>query len=109
MANRYVWSGATGTATGASWANAHTTIQSAIAAGAAGDTYFVAHDHAQTAASSISISPNGSQGSPDRFICVNRAGSVPPVAADLRDTASVTTTGAANITFTVASRKAMFW
>lgn len=100
MAVRYIYSGAGGAGTGADWANAHTTLAAAITAGAAGDTYYLAHDHAETQATSLSLSLKGTAASPDRFICVNRSGSVPPVAADLRATASASTTGATNLTLT---------
>src|SRR4051812_1910841 len=83
MANRYVYSGAAGTATGADWTNAHTTLTAAITSGAAGDVYYVAHDHSETAASSVTLTFKGTAATPDRVLCVNRAGSVPPVAADL--------------------------
>lgn len=95
MADRYVYSGATGSGTGADWANAHTTLAAAVSAASAGDRYFVADDHAETQASNMSISFKGSKQSPDRILCVRRVGgSVPPVAADLRKTATITTTGA---------------
>lgn len=96
MANRYVYSGATGTGTGADWTNAHTTLAAAITASTAGDTFFVAHDHAETTAAALTLTFKGTSTAPDRVLAVNRAGSVPPVAADLvaTPTATVTTTGA---------------
>lgn len=93
MANRYIWSGATGTGTGADWANAHTTTAASITASTAGDTHFWAHDHAESTAAALTLTPKGTAAAPDKFLCVNRAGSVPPVAADLATTASITTTG----------------
>lgn len=98
MASWYVYSGAAGAGTGADWANACTTLGAAITLGAAGDTYYVAHDHAQTQASALTITQKGTAASPDNVYCVDRAGSVPPVAADLRATASITTTGTNAIT-----------
>lgn len=108
MADWYVYSGATGTAAGTSWTNATTTLQAAITLGAAGDTYYVAHDHAETAAAATTITFKGTAAAIDRVICVDRAGSVPPVAADLRPptlsgttwtpTATITTTGANALT-----------
>jgi hypothetical protein len=83
MANRYVYSGAAGTGTGADWTNAHTTLAAAITASTAGDTFFVAHDHNETTAASVTLTFKGSAATPDRVLCVNRAGSVPPVDADL--------------------------
>lgn len=94
MASIYVYSGAAGAGTGADWANAYTTLTAAIAGGAAGDTYYVAHDHAESTAGAVTLSWKGTPAAPDRCLCVNRAGTVPPVAADLRTTATVTTTGA---------------
>ena len=97
MANWYVWSGATGTGTGADWANAYTTLNAAATAKAAGDVFFVAHDHVQTSAVALTITFAGTEALPNRVYCVNRAGSVPPVAADLRTTAQISTTGASAI------------
>lgn len=98
MANRYVYSGAAGGGTGADWANAHTTLTAAITAASAGDIYYVAHDHAESTAGAVTLTFKGTITTPDRVLCVNRAGTVPPVAADLRTTATVTTTGANAIT-----------
>jgi hypothetical protein len=83
MAARYVWSGATGTGSGASWANAHVSLTAAITASSAGDTFYVAHDHAETTAAALTLTFKGTAAAPDRILCVNRGGSVPPVAADL--------------------------
>lgn len=99
MANVYVYSGAAGAGTGADWANAYTTLAAAFTAKAAGDDFWVAHDHAETQASAMTLAPPGSAANPNRVICVNRSGSVPPVSADLRTTATITTTGANAITY----------
>lgn len=99
MASWYVYSGAAGTGSGADWANAKTTLAAAITAGVAGDTYYIANDHAESSGSVTSISAKGTITAPDLFLCVNRAGSVPPVAADLTTGASITTTGATQLTF----------
>lgn len=98
MANWYVYSAAAGAGTGADWTNAYTTLAAACTAKAAGDTFFVAHDHAETQGSAITITSPGTEVTPCRIYCVNRAGSVPPVAADLRTTATITTTGSFGIT-----------
>lgn len=97
MASYYVYSGATGGGTGADWANAYTTLAAACAAKAAGDVFYVAHDHAETQASTITITSPGTAVNPCFFYCVNRVGSVPPVSADLRTTATISTTGNSNI------------
>lgn len=100
MANVYVYSGAAGAGTGADWANAYTTLAAALTAKAAGDDFWVADDHAETQASAMTLTSPGTAASPCRIFCVRRSGgSVPPVAADLRTTATVTTTGANAISF----------
>jgi hypothetical protein len=100
MANYYVYSGAAGAGTGADWANAFTTLAAALTADAAGDTIYVAHDHAETQAGNMTLATSGTAPLPCRILCVNRAGTVPPVAADLATTATVTTTSTGTITFT---------
>lgn len=92
MANVYVDGNAAGAGTGADWANAYTTLGAATAAKAAGDTFYVAHNHAETAAAAKTITFPGTAASPNRVLCVNSGGSVPPVSADLRTTATITTT-----------------
>lgn len=65
---------------------------------AAGDTVFVGSDHAETQSTSISIGSNGTMASPLRMVCVARPSSaIPPVAADLATTATVSVTGANSI------------
>lgn len=100
MASYYVYSGAAGAGTGADWANAFTTLDGAFSGKAAGDIFYVADDHAQTQASALTLTSPGTVASPCFVYCVLRTGgSVPPVSADLRTTATVTTTGANAITF----------
>lgn len=99
MANWYVRSAATGTGTGADWTNAKTTLAAAFAAGAAGDTFFVSDDHAETQATAMTLTSPGTAASPCLVLCVHHLGSVPPVSADLRTTATITTTGASAITY----------
>jgi hypothetical protein len=89
MADFYVWSGATGTANGSSWANAYTTLGAATGV-AAGSRIFVAHDHSELTASAT-LNFLGTVANPTKVICANRAGSVPPVSADRRTTAQVAT------------------
>lgn len=100
MASYYVWSGAAGAANGTSWANAYTTLALAFATGkTAGDVFYVAHDHLEATAGSLTLTVAASSAAnPIKVICVNRAGSVPPVSADRRTTAqvTVTTTGGLN-------------
>jgi hypothetical protein len=99
MAVYYVYSGAAGSNNGSSWANAFTTLTTAFATEAAGDTLYVAHDHAETTAGTVTLTSSGTATTPTKIVCVNRAGSVPPVSADRRATAQVLVTGANTLTF----------
>lgn len=98
MAVYYVYSGAGGSNNGSSWANAFTTLTTAFATEVAGDTLYVAHDHAESTAGAVTLTSSGTLTNPTKIICVNRAGSVPPVSADRLATAQITTTGANSIT-----------
>lgn len=100
MAVYYVYSGAGGSNNGSDWANAFTTLTTAFATEVAGDTLYVAHDHAETTVGSITLTSSGTVANPTKIICVNRAGSVPPVSADRRATAQVTGTGTCIIALT---------
>ena len=55
MASYYVWSAAAGTGTGASWANAYPDLTAAFSGKVAGDVLFVAHDHAESTASAVTL------------------------------------------------------
>jgi hypothetical protein len=94
MAAVYVRSGAGGAATGADWANAYLTLAAALTAKAAGDVFYISEDHAETQASAMTMTSPGTVSNPCFAYCVNHAGSVPPVSADLATTATITTTGA---------------
>jgi hypothetical protein len=98
MASYYVYSGAVGAGTGADWANAYTTLATATSGKATSDIFYIAHDHNEATAGTITISiPALGQ-----FLCVNRAGSVPPVAADLMTGAQVKTSGNNAITLSLS-------
>jgi hypothetical protein len=97
VANKYLYSGAAGAATGADWANAYLTIAAAAAGMAAGDDLWVASDHNESTAGSVTANFPGTFASPNRIISVSRAGSTPPVAADVLAGARITNTTAANI------------
>lgn len=103
MTLRYVRSGAPGAGTGADWTNAYTTLAAALTAAAAGDTIYVSEDHAESQASAITFNSPGTLANPVLVVCVNHSGSVPPVSADLRKTATVTATGNSAIRFNGAS------
>lgn len=96
MASYYVRSGAGGSANGSSWANAYLTLAAAFSGKAAGDTFYVSEDHAETLGSTIILTSPGTRANPCKVICVNHSGSVPPVSADLRTTATISMTGASN-------------
>jgi hypothetical protein len=96
MAIYYVYSGAGGSNNGSSWANAFTTLATAYATEVAGDTLYVAHDHAESAAGQT-LTSSGTIANPTKVVCVDRAGSVPPVSADRRATATITASGGNNI------------
>lgn len=100
MASYYVYSAAAGAGTGADWANAYTTLATAISGKAAGDVFYVADDHAESTAGAITYTFPGTAASPNRVLCALRSGgSVPPVPADLRTTGAITSTGTNTITF----------
>lgn len=100
MAAYYVYSAAAGAGTGADWANAYTTLTLAVAGKAAGDIFYIAHDHAESTAGAVTITSPGTSAAPCQFLCALRTGSVPPVSADLRTTATVATTGANHLVLT---------
>jgi hypothetical protein len=99
VANRYVYHGGSNTSPYDTWAKAATTLATAVTGAAAGDYFFIASDHAESTAAAVSWTFTGTAASPCRFISVNRAGSVPPVAADILAGASISTTGNSSITF----------
>ncbi len=69
-----------------------------MCAKSAGDTFYVASDHAETQASAMTNTSPGIVANMCFIICVDHTGTVPPVSADLRTTATISTTGASNIT-----------
>jgi hypothetical protein len=93
-----------GTSFGA-WAAPHKTMVRALntgwmdsGAGVGRQQIFVGHDHAETqSTAAISFPVHGTNnlnnGNSMDIICVNTAGSVPPVSADLSTAGSITTTG----------------
>lgn len=97
MAAKFVRSGAAGAGTGADWANAYTTLAAGFAGSAAGGTLWVADDHAETQASAMTLTSPGTINNWCLVYCVDHT-VASPGAADLKLTATVTTTGANNIT-----------
>lgn len=97
MAVKFVRSSATGAGTGADWTNAITTLAAALTASSAGDTIWVADDHAETQASAMTLTSPGTAANPVFIYCVDHTVSSPG-AGDLKMAGSVTTTGASAIT-----------
>lgn len=94
--NTAVWTEVTGNAT-YGWTAAHARLFNAFAWNASGDNIFLSSDHAETQATSNALSTGANDFNTTRIISVNRAGSVPPVAADVLAGATITTTGASPI------------
>jgi hypothetical protein len=104
MTLRCVYSGATGAGTGADFTNAYTTLGAAITAAAAGDTYAIANDHAETAAANTTFTFKGTSANPDFIYVVNRLTmGASPASADLTtintSTFHITVTGAVTVQF----------
>lgn len=76
------------------WKAPHARLLNALAAtwGAAGDNFYIGGNHAETQASAMVLAIPGTAASINNLYCVSATGSVPPVSADLRTTATVTTT-----------------
>lgn len=93
--NTVVWTECTGQeadqASG-NWKAPHASLSNAAAWGAAGDTFFVGKTHAWTQAAAMTIAVPGTLAAPCTVLCVDEAGSVPPVAADVSTGATETTT-----------------
>lgn len=70
MAEFYLKSSATGSANGSSWANAFTTLASAIVAMSAGDTLYISPTHDETTASAVTYTFPGTVASPNQVLCV---------------------------------------
>jgi hypothetical protein len=102
MASYYVWSAAAGSANGSSWVNAYLTLGAAFTGKAAGDVFYVAHDHSEATAG-FALNSTGTVANPSKVICVDRGGTVPPVSADRRTTAQIATTTTGAITLATGS------
>ncbi len=102
--NTAVWTEVTGNST-YGWSAAHARLKNAVVSTwmAAGDTCYVASNHSYLTAASYSIQVVGTVSAPSFVICVNAAGSVPPVSADLATGAVEGTTGANGVLFGAAA------
>lgn len=93
----YVRSAATGTGDGLSWTNAKTTFAAAATAASAGDTGYIADDHAENGSANTTITlPEGS-----KWFCMDHT-VASPGDANRKTTATVSLTGAFGITLTGA-------
>lgn len=100
-----------GTGFGA-WAAAHARLNNALATNwgdstalpgpngtnvfPGGQTFYAGDDHAESGASNIDHTSRGSEGIPFYVLCVDHLGSLPPVEADARTTATISTAGHIN-------------
>ncbi|PBB20554.1 hypothetical protein [Mesorhizobium sp. WSM4313] len=107
MTAYYVRSGAAGAGTGADWANAYTTLAAAYSGKAAGDIFYISEDHAESQATTLTLTSPGTLSNPCLVLCVNHSGSVPPVSADLRTTATISTTG--NVAINIAGNGTFYY
>jgi hypothetical protein len=80
---------------GSTWALAKATLAAALTAAGAGGTVYVSDNHAETQASAMALTSPGTAASPTVVLCVDDAAEPPTTRAT---TATVTTTGAFNIT-----------
>jgi len=85
---------------GSTWALAKATLAGAGAIDAAGDTVYVSQNHAESSASLVQPPWNGTAAAPIRIICADDSAEPPTQAAT---GASVTTTGASDISLTFGS------
>lgn len=76
---------------GSTWALAKATLAGAFTAASAGDTIYVSDNHAETQASTMTLTSPGTAASPIYVICVDDSAEPPTT---LATTATVTTTGA---------------
>jgi hypothetical protein len=97
MTIRYLYNAAGGADNGTSWADAYETLAAAFTGSTAGDTIYVADDHAETQGSAMTLTSPGTIANPVYVICADRGGTVPPVSADITTGASLSTTGAFSI------------
>lgn len=100
--NTVTWTslGVVGNFTG--WQAPHQRILNALGSGwsQVGNTIYVGDNHAETRSTSYDLTAGGGTvANPIKVLCVDRAGSLPPVAADLKTTATVSVTGATFIAF----------
>lgn len=82
---------------GSTWALAKATLAAALTAAGAGGTVYVSQSHAETQASAMTLASPGTAGSITKVLCGNDSAEPP---TSLATTATVSTTGTNNISFT---------
>jgi hypothetical protein len=89
----------------AAWGAPHARLANALASGwaAAGDKIYLSNVHAETQASLLTLTFPGTAAAPNKVLCVDPNGAVPPGEGDLQTTASIATTGAFGQTFSGAA------
>lgn len=100
--NTAVWTCIQATGSYADWAAPFARLASVFGTGwaAAGDTVYVGSDHAETQATSMTVTCTGTAALPNKILCINGAAALPAASASLAVTASVATTGATQIILT---------
>lgn len=99
MADKYLRNSASGSATGADWANAYTTLVAAFAGMSAGGRLFVADDHAESQTTSMTLTSPGTAASPCIVICVNTHTVEPPTGVATSATITTATNATVPISF----------
>jgi hypothetical protein len=105
MAFWYVRSGATGTASGASWTDAKTTLAAALAVASSGDTFWLADDHSESQSTNLTLASPGTISNPCLIFSVDHTVANPVgVASALKvDNYTLGTTACATITTSVSA------
>jgi hypothetical protein len=90
----------------ANWGAPHARFNNALTTnwGDTGTKHYIGDDHAEAQTNSIGLTARGSNDTPLDVLCVDHVGSVPPVSADLRTSATITVTGQGGISISGAFR-----
>ena len=96
------WTEVTSNATYNSWANPYGSYLACRAHNASTDVVFAASDHTETTSSNSALDVGSASFNITTYLSVNRAGAVPPGAADLLAGARINTTGTA--TYSIQGR-----
>lgn len=87
-----------------SWAAPHARVGNSFASGWGqnGNKFYVASEHAETQATSLTLNPPSNFSTPAQILCVTKT-AVPPTAANLTTGASISVTGATTLTLGTSS------